>query len=373
LDVYRHNRRLGFGRVVLTSVVPQVVTTLAAWPLAATFRDYRAVLCIFLGNSILATLMSHLVAKHYFFPRFDLKWTRESLKFGLPQFVTGLVQFGNFQGDSIIIAAAYSLSQLGEYSVAMTMAMAPGLAILRVGGSISLPLLAEVKESPSKFSSRYGLYAQLMALIGCLISLAMLLCGEQAIRLMFGAKYAGVGVLATWLIAAQSLRILRGAAVAAATSHGDTVNNLISSLWRLSGLGLALVVGLLRWSLTWFAIAGFVGEAVALVSALTYLNSRHSIAPKVTIKPLLLGTVSVVFGCFLKWAFSVDSFSYANWAICAVLVGVTMAGFFVFFPELRLGISRMHEERREKTSSSLLARSFLEAPTKFNTIVPPES
>jgi O-antigen/teichoic acid export membrane protein len=338
LDVYHRTRRLSFGPLVLTDVVPQVITTLAAWPLAALFRDYRAVLYLLLGKAFLNASMTHLLAERAYSLRFNSYWLRESLKFGWPLLLSGFVQFGNFQGDSMVVGATYTMSQLGVYSVAMTMAMAPGLTLTRIGASVGLPWLAEVQGEVPRFIGRYRLFAQTMALIGCVTMLGMLFCGEQVVVLLFGEKYAGIGALACWLMAAQSLRILRGVAVIAAMARGDTLNNLLSSSCRLSGLLLAIGVGVLKGSLTWFAVTAIVGEVIALVITVSHLSSKHSIAPGATCLPGGLGVVCVVVAGITKRLLSVGTHSFLNWLLLPIAVVLTLIVFTSSLAELRYAL-----------------------------------
>ena len=351
LDVYRRTRHLSFGPLVLADVVPQVVTTLAAWPLAVMFRDYRAVLYLLLGKAFLSASMTHLLAERVFSLRFNSYWLGESLKFGWPLLLSGFIQFGNFQGDSMVVGAAYTMSQLGEYSVALTIAMALSVTIAKIGGSVGLPLLAEVQSDVPRFTCRYSQYAQAMALIGCTAMLGMLFCGEQFVVLLFGAKYSGIGVLACWLTAAQALRIIRGAAVTAAMAKGDTVNNLVSSSWRLSGLLLAIGVGLVKGSLVWFAVAAFVGEVVALAATVARLSSKHIIAPRITFMPAILGSACVLFAIAIKWALAIGPHSYLNWLLLPPTVLLSAVVFTACFPELRAAAAGFRSHLKARMSS----------------------
>ena len=335
LEVYRQARRLNFGPQVIADTVPQVITTLATWPLAVFFQDYRAVLCLLLGKSAIYSVMTHVIAERRFTPRYDKHWLMESLRFGWPLLLAGFIQLGNFQGDSMVVAAGYTLAQLGEFSVALTMAMAPGLILLRVCHSVSLPLLVEVQNDLYRLTTRYASYVELMALLSCIATLGMTFCGEQVISLLFGKKYAGVGVLASCLTAAQGLRIIRGATVGAAMARGDTVNNLISSVWRLSGLVLAIIVGLLHASLAWFALSGVAGELIALSSAVIRLSTKHSIPAKITVVPTLVGSGWVLIALTVKWGLSLPSYSWLNWPFLVIVIALITAIFVLWFPALR--------------------------------------
>lgn len=357
LDVHRLTRRLNYGPVVLTEMIPQVVTSLAAWPLAVYFKDYRAVLWLLICKSILCMVITHLLAERRFTPRYNREWVKEGLKFGWPLLLAGLLQMGNLQGDSMVVAASYTLAQLGEYSVAMTIAMTPGLAILRISHSIALPLLSEVQHDRAEFSERYSRYAEIMALLSVATILGMLFCGEQLIVLLYGGKYAGVGALACFLIAAQSMRIMRGATVGAAMAQGDTINNLVSNLWRLSGLILAIVVGLLHASLTWFALTGIVGELIALTAAIVRLSTKHSIPAKITITPTAIGFGIVMLSVALKELLNLSHYSWLNWPLLLIAISSSVGVFMLCFPTLRTLIIEYAQKLRNRLKNAPLSAS----------------
>jgi O-antigen/teichoic acid export membrane protein len=334
LGLTQFTRQLHFGPSVLSEIVPQVVTTLAAWPLALYFRDYRAVLAVMLGRTLLYVAMTHVMAERRFAPRFNAHLMKESLRFGWPLLVSGFVQIGNFQGDSMVVAARYALSQLGEYSVALTMAMTPGFAIMRICQALSLPLLSEVQSDAERFGFRYARYVELMAFFSCCVALGMLFCGESLVVLLFGGKYAGVGALACLLFCAQAIRFIRVAVGTAAMARGDTVNNLISSSWRLSGLALAVAIGSLHLAIAWFALAGFVGEIISLTAVVSRLAKKQSIKASVTSKPTISAFCCIGAAAVAKWLLNIDARSLVNWPLLLIAVILSAVAFAAYFPEL---------------------------------------
>ena len=327
LEVYRRTRKLSYGPVVLAEMIPQVLTTVAAWPLTVYFKDYRAVLWLLLGKSLLSIVITHLLADRRFTPRYHRDWLIESLKFGWPLLLAGFIQMGNFQGDSMVVAARYTLAQLGEYSVALTMAMTPSVALLRISHSIALPLLSEVQGDLAKITERYARYVEIMAFLSCAATLGMLFCGEQVIILFYGTKYTGVGSLACLLTAAQGIRIIRGATVGVTMAKSDTVNILMANVWRLSGLALAALVGWLQASMALFALTAFVGEVIALVFTTVKLHKQHAIPPMVTIKPTLLATICVLVAAILHRIVPIGTALWWNWPL---LILALISGFAVF-------------------------------------------
>jgi O-antigen/teichoic acid export membrane protein len=335
LDLFRRARQLGFERLIVADTVPQLATTLAAWPVVHLLPDYRAVVCLMLGKAVLSSALTHCLADRRFHPRFEREWFRESMRFGAPLLLSGVIQFGNFQGDSMVVAARYPLTQLGEFSVAMTMAMTPAFAFMRVSQSLSLPVLAEVQGDPSRLAVRYRRYVESTALLSCCATLAMIFAGEYVVERCFGAKYAGVGTLASWLIAGQALRMIRGATVSAAMARGDTMNMMVCSAWRLCGLPLAIGVGWLHGSLTWFAVTGFAAEVVALTASVARLASRQHLAPGFTVAPALLGLGCVLGAVAGKWALPVPAASPANALLLAPAILLSIGAFALCFPGLR--------------------------------------
>ena len=163
----------------------------------------------------------------------------------------------------------------------------------------------------------------------------VVLSGQPQLSDNFGNKYAGVGALACWLTAAQSIRIIRGGSVIAAMARGDTVNNMVSSLWRLSGLLLAIIVGMLNASITWFAVTALVGEIVALAATVIRLDSKHSISPKTTLMPAASGMACVLFAGAIKWLLSLGPHSFFNWLLLPMMLLLSAGAFLVCFRELR--------------------------------------
>jgi O-antigen/teichoic acid export membrane protein len=107
LDVYRLLRHLNFLPLVLTDAVPQVLLTMAAWPLASWLNDYRAILCILLGKAVLSLAASHLLAQRPYRLSWDAVFARENFRFGWPLLVMSFVMVGIFQGDRFLIASRY--------------------------------------------------------------------------------------------------------------------------------------------------------------------------------------------------------------------------------------------------------------------------
>ena len=334
LENCRLVRHLRFAPIMLTDTVPQIMITLAAWPLAAWLRDYRAILSLLLVKAVFSMITSHLVAERSYRLCWEPRLIKENLQFGWPLMVSGFLMFGVFQGDRMLVAGTYSLADLGVYAVAATIAMTPGFVIFRIAGTVTLPVLAQVQGDLPKFREYYRLFAQVMALCSAVFVVGMILGGEPAITLLFGKKYGSAAILASWVMIGQAFRILRGAPNCAAMAHGDTVNTMSSNLWRLSGLALAVPVVLLKLDLYWVAIAGGVGELLALIASLVRLRMKHGIPLHDCLYPACLVVAIALAACAAQDALA-PGYTVGKLALTAAGCAASIAVFGIVFGRLR--------------------------------------
>lgn len=268
LDMYREVRDLRFTPVVLADVVPQILITVLAWPLAIWLKSYWAILWLLILKAVLTLIVSHAIAKRPF--RLEKRWSelKASLAFGWPLLASGYLILAIFQGDRMIVASAFSMADLGVYAVAATLAVTPGLVILRITGSITMPALASAQQDDERFRRAYRSACQLMGLLAAVMNVIICTSGELLVVLLFGEKYREAAPLLLWLTIAQSLRIFRGASISAALAKGDSVNSLLANIARLSGLLIAWLCAARGLPMVWIAYAGIAGEIVALAASL---------------------------------------------------------------------------------------------------------
>ena len=131
------------------------------------------------------------------------------------------------------------MEDLGVYSVAAVLALTPSFFLLRVVGSLLLPLLSRVQDNEREFPARYSLCSQMLCLASAVFGSFLIACGGSLITTIYGAKYSAAASLIGWLAAMQAFRIIRAAPTIAAIARGDTKNLMISNIARASGLALA--------------------------------------------------------------------------------------------------------------------------------------
>ena len=232
----------------------------------------------------------HLLAERRYNWAWDRFFTKRVLHFGWPLLINGLLLFGIFEGDRFVIGSAhrlfpmsaFTLTDLGVYSVAFALAQAPAMIIGNVCSSLFLPLLARAQGSGYQFERRYLACTQIVSLMSAVVAISFIVAGGRVVTLAYGQKYGAAGVYIGWLGAMWALRILRGAPTLAAMAYGDTRNAMVSNLARSSALLGILLVAATGRSLVWIAVCGFLGEQI-----------RHGVPAKLCHRPFAVFSVGV--------------------------------------------------------------------------------
>jgi O-antigen/teichoic acid export membrane protein len=324
-------------------------------------------LWILVLQSIGTALGSHIVAQR----RYRWDWKKDHAKrlfaFGWPLLVNGILMYGIMEGDRVVIGSAkrlfqhstYTLADLGVYSVAFALMMAPTNFIATGAGSLFLPVLARVKEFPEEFARHYLNCLHAVFLAAAAISVPLVFAGGKFVTFIYGQKYAAAGGFAGWLAAMWGIRIVRVAPTIGAMARGDTRSAMFSNLGRslaLVGMVFAAATGS---SLKWMSISGFGGECLALAILTWRLNRVHGIAVRVHIKPFaLFGFGMLIAAAGVGVAGSLDL--PATLACCVVLVSIEVALTILLIPGLYKDVlARLlpHRDLREKEAESVCGPS----------------
>jgi len=335
LDVSRVQRHFAYGPGVLTELLPQVLATATAWPLAWWLRDFRAVLWIMLGKEVLTFVMSHLLAERPYRWAWDPDFARQALAFGWPLLLNGVVMFAAQQGDQMIIGASFSLEDLGTYSIAFTLTAMTWYIFGNVGTSLMLPALARHHDNPALFKKNYCRCLDLSTLLAMVILAPMIVSGDVFVRLLYGPKYSGVGTLMCLFGAIMALRFFRWAPAVAAMSRADTINQFIGNIARASSLPLALLVlALGAHSVAAVAACGLSGEVLAISVSVLRVRKYQEIALAAYRRPLIFLVVWVGIAVAVHHSLGNGISVWMGGAAVFVLWGIgTLASLFLL-PDL---------------------------------------
>jgi O-antigen/teichoic acid export membrane protein len=301
LDIYRVQREMRFMPSIWVTAGSNVLATLIAIPLALRFKDYSVMLWVLVLQATFSAAISHIVAERRYTWAWNKRYAASIFHFGWPLLINGLLMYGIFEGDRLVIGSAnrlfprshFTLTDLGVYSVVFGLVMAPSLLASSVGTSLFLPILSQAQYSSEKFDERYLFVSQVISLLATCITVPFILNGGWAVNVLYGGKYAAASGFVGWIAAMWGIRIFRTAPTVAALSKGDTRNamfaNILRSLALLGMMGVAVAGAGLRW----IPFCGFAGEILACSLTVWRLERRHGVLASSSLRPFLPFAVGI--------------------------------------------------------------------------------
>lgn len=265
-DIHRLNRDMVFGPAVLTGLLPALVSFIIIWPLAAYFGDYRVMLWTIVVQAALMAGLSHVTAQRPYRLVFDTGIMGDSLRFGWPLLVNGILLFVVFQGDKIIVGRVMGMEALALFALAFTLTLTPTLVMAKSAQNFFLPQLSRATGDAFDNLARVTVETSLM--MGSVLVVAVVLAGPPLVAVVLGVKYTALGPLLVWLAIAQAVRVIKAGPAIVALSKGETTNAMLANIPRILLLPViwwAAVQGAGLVTLIWIGIAGEVaGYALAL-------------------------------------------------------------------------------------------------------------
>lgn len=362
-DFNRLQREMQFGPSVTMDISTNVVATLAAFPLGWWLRDYSAMLWLLILQAVAYTVGSRIVAKRSYSLSWHPEYIQKMAAFGWPLLINGVLMFGIFEGDRLVIGAShrlflhsiFTLSDLGVYSVAFSLTMAPTMFVANVCSSLFLPLLSQVQGSATQFNRRYSACSEMIALLAAGISIPFIIAGGKCIVLIYGPKYEAAGAVIGWLAAMWALRMIRVTPTLAAMALGDTTNAMISNAVRSTALAGILCAAALGKPLLWVGICGFLGEFMATGVSIVRLRARSGVPVLLCVRPLFIA------GGAMAIAGLTSSFAAHAWipaiSSSVVVVGLTGIAMLSVFPRLRQDLQVLVLRSGALASDKLTLRS----------------
>jgi O-antigen/teichoic acid export membrane protein len=276
LDMFRRQRAMQFVPSATVEVSAQMLSSLAALPLALWLGDWRAMLYALLIQQAVFTAVSHGVALRPYRWNWDRDIIRRTLRFGLPLLANGILMFGIFQGDRIIVGSLIGMTELGWFSVAFSLTFMPAMVLAGSLQSFLLPQLARAQDDAAAFRL-YLVAAQASLLLGVGLAVMFWFAGPMLVVLLYGAKYELAAPVVVWLAIMQGLRIARIGASITATAKANTTNPLLANIARAVALPIAWVAVTMGGSVTAVVAIAIAGECVALLVSQLLLRRRLSL------------------------------------------------------------------------------------------------
>ncbi|MCV2873764.1 oligosaccharide flippase family protein [Defluviimonas sp. WL0050] len=292
-DMHRLKRHLKFGPSVIAQAVPPLVSVLALWPLALIFDDYRIMLVALLVQAVALVALSHLTAERRYRLQFDIAIMRSATKFGWPLLLNGILLFGVFNGERLIVGRELGMGQLAIFSMAMTLTLTPTLVLAGACQSLFLPQLSGALDKPGSFRWLGVASIEAGLAIGLLLILGVVLLGGPLVHLLLGDKYLPILNILVPIAVVQAIRVMKSGSSTVALAKKMSGNSAVSNLFRVISL-----------PVSWVALIQ-TGEVMMVIyiamaaEVLGYLVSVYLVVKRteLTLSPLIVPSVVAALTC----------------------------------------------------------------------------
>ena len=335
LDPQRVQRDMDFRPGVMIELIPQILVTIAIWPVTQLLPDYRSIVALTLAKSAVTLPLSLMFSQRPYRWAWDPEDARRLLRFGWPLLATSLLVFGGQKADQMLVGASFSLTALASYGLAFSLVSIPWTTFGQIAASLCLPLLSKAQNRSAEFIRIYARSSELSAVWGTTLLLPLIIAGEQLTQALYGSRYSGTGPFIAALGAASALRFLRHAPALAALARGDTVSQLTSNLWRATSLPLAAgcwTAGGEPIHIAWCAI---VGELLSFGAGTLRLRRTCGIGLRIHLPALGYLTACLSAGLTIAhlWTSRLGLLGAGGAAIAAATMAFLSA--MMLFPHLR--------------------------------------
>lgn len=292
-DMHRLKRHLKFTPWIVTQALPPLISVLSVWPLALYFGDYRIMLVALFVQAGAMVILSHVMAERRYGLTFDFALIRRATIFGWPLLLNGVLLFGVFNGERLIVGRELGMSQLAVFSMAITLTLTPTLVLAGAVQSLFLPQLSTARNRDESFRWLGVAATEAGLAIGVLLVLGVVLLGGPVIHLLLGPKYAAIMEILVPMAVVQAVRVAKTGGSTVALSKERSGNAAAANLFRVLSL-----------PISWYAVThtGTVMTVIFIAiaaEALGYLLSLMLAARRtgILLGPLVLPSALTAMAC----------------------------------------------------------------------------
>ena len=276
LDVRRSQRRLDNRAFAIVEAAPQVLALALTVPVLLAWPGFGVVVWLALAQALAAVALSHALAERRYAIALDRAVLVRLARFSWPIWLSAIPLVAVYQGDRLIVGRVLGIEALAAYSAVFMLAMVPGLLAAKVGQSLMLPLLAEVRDAPDRLAARYRAMVAIVVAWAAAYLAGFVVAGGALSALAFGSNYTGLGALAGWLALMWAVRMVQAVPGMALMTLGDTRPLLTAGTLRALPLlpaGLAAMAGHGLEVIAGIGVAGEIASLGWLALALERLRS----------------------------------------------------------------------------------------------------
>lgn len=301
LDFLRVNRQFDYSVSAKLSITSDVISIVLAIGLALLWQNYWAFLVSLISRHLIYVVISHLLATRPY--RLSLEWShlRELLGYGWPIFLISCLRYLSLEADKIIVVRYLGLIEFASYALSFL--------VVRQATSLSATAYAKIfirRISQSTNQSQqlyaYKTNAVILLFVTSPVLLALCILGEPLTEFAFGKQYNPTVLLIPSICALMAIRVSGFWLNHIVIASDKTQKMLMSTILRLTGLGLAGVAIVNGFGLITMVGCLAIGEAIYIASLIRSLKTERPELPKLALSVNVFNLLNLITGTIIYWA-----------------------------------------------------------------------
>jgi O-antigen/teichoic acid export membrane protein len=301
-DQHRLKRHLNFTPSIITGAVPALVALMTLWPIAVIYSDYRIMLVSLLIQAASMVILSYLTAERRYRLAFDPAIIRRSMVFGWPLLLNGVLLFGIFNGEKLIVGRELGIASLAIFSMGFTLTLTPTLVMANSIQSFFLPQLSAARDRPADFQLIGRVTMEAGLIVAVVLVLGTALIGGPVVGYLLGPKYFDMLPIMVPLAVMQAVRVAKTGSSVIALAKGQPGNAIAANLFRVAALPLAWIIAVRTGdiiAISWVAVGA---EAAGFLFALYLVKTRAGLVVRPLIVPIILTALVCAVATAVAWS-----------------------------------------------------------------------
>ena len=176
---------------------------------------------------------------------------------------------------------------LGLYTIAGKMPNLANMVTQQPVASVSLPSLSLLQDDHAKMRRAVSQGMELNAIVSFAVFVGLAVVAPDLVPILFGAKWAGAGVLCSWLSLYSLLESLQVFSYPILLASGGIGKYVWLNVWHVLGVLVVCLVGI-QFGVAYLVLGLIVNSMIIAVPVLLFLRQRIGLRPLSYCKPCLV-------------------------------------------------------------------------------------
>ncbi|MFN0113311.1 MAG: oligosaccharide flippase family protein [Paracoccaceae bacterium] len=302
-DQHRLKRRMNFRPSIIVGSVPAFIAVGALWPLALWLDDYRIMLASLFVQYGAQVALTHLMAERPYRLTWDTAIVKRSMKFGWPLLLNGIMLFGIFNGEKLIVGRELGMAALAIFSMGFTLTLTPTLVLANSIQSFFLPQLTSSRDRPEHFQKVSAATVEASLAVCVLLVLGTSLVGGPVAHLLLGQKYASILPILVPLAVVQGVRVSKTGSSVVALARHQSGNSIVANLFRIASLPFSWYIAVRTGDLLAIIWVATLAEVLGFLTALLLVRGRAGMKLRRVAVPVALTMLTCGAALFVADAY----------------------------------------------------------------------